>query len=119
MTHKKVTVTITRTKEYEIIFDTDQVNKEFFTAWEEHMDDTIFDEPLEVEDSIQDVIDEKDYPYLNLAKSIAHQHSEYDSERLDFISFSRTELPIMYTPRKSNFEYEFNWDTTDLDGSEK
>lgn len=124
---KKVTVTVKREQTYTIEFDENKIDGEFIKSWSESITD-ITEEPDEI--CMQDLesVDESDYPYLNLAKSIAYNIMVNDCDYIEGLEFQHVIDSDIITiePDRENYavwyeqagypdtEYEFDLDNTEL-----
>lgn len=125
---KKVTLTIKREQTYTIEFDENKLNKEFIEEWSKYITD-ITEEPEELSCYVVDHnITEGDYPYLNLAKSVAYNVMVNDCDHIEGLEFQHVMDNDFMTikPDRENYaawyeqigypdtEYEFDFDSTEL-----
>ncbi|MDR2913456.1 MAG: hypothetical protein LBV74_01240 [Tannerella sp.] len=124
---KKVNLTIRTERTFSIEFDETKINKKFIEAWSKGISD-IREEPAEISCYCIDLdISEDDYPYLNLAKSIAYAIHVNESDNLEGLGFQDitknelfstevdNDIPVHYE-RIGYLEddYEFDLDNTEL-----
>lgn len=117
---KKITVTVKTEKTYEVLIDETIVDKSIIDNYAKYFSDEILDAPEELEFEFDDIeIKEEDYPYLNIAKIVAHQKAEFDNENVEGLPpVHRTNYPksedtpvgisISEEPSDVEFEFDFN-----------
>jgi len=111
---KKINVTITTTKVYVVEFDENALKEEVIDTYAKHIDSDVYCEPKELH--FNESIEESDYPFFNLSKSISFMHSEFDSLKVEGLppihnnlhGLPKNEEVIRLTPGSTYYEYEFD-----------
>lgn len=123
---KKVTLTVKREQTFEIQFDEKKIDGAFLRAWEDGINRELFCEPYEILYARED-FSKSDFPYINLAKSIAYQIAEYDANHLEGLQFQNmtpnefvsrkkdNDIPVQYIQRGyMDVDFELDFDNTEL-----
>lgn len=121
---KKITVTVKTEKTYEVLIDETIVDKPIIDNYAKHFSDKILDAPEELEFEFDDIkVKEEDYPYLNIAKVVAYQKTEYDNENVEglppvhYVNYPKskdTPVGISISEDTSDVEFEFDFNNIRL-----
>lgn len=123
---KKVTITIKTERTFEVQFNEQMLNEEWIQNWNEHIF-CINGEPKWMMWPEQERVNESDYPFLNLAESVAFALHENQDDRVEMLRFQNiTENELFEVKKDPSYpvhykrigrletEYEVDWDNTDL-----
>lgn len=121
---KKIHLTIRTEQEFEIEIDDTKIDSKFIEAWSKH----VFDLHTEPEGRYYSTkVDEKHWPYLNLAENIAYNIFVNDADHVEGLKFQnitpseiliRTpnpDIPVHYKRLGyTETEYEYDLEKTEL-----
>ncbi|MDR1939021.1 MAG: hypothetical protein LBQ73_11080 [Tannerellaceae bacterium] len=119
---KHVAVKVKIEKTYIVSFDEGLMEKEnIIHEYKSDIDDNVCDKPEEF--SRYSTVKEKDFPYFNLAKTIAYQKAQYDNEDVEGLPYIHNTnyaepkgKPVIIKISETDedvIEYEFDWDRMD------
>lgn len=117
---KKVNITIKREQTFEIQIDDSKIDSEVIKSWSEHMWD-LTEQPESLYGYCERQCEDSDFPYVNLAQSIAYAIFVNESDYIECLRFQNITPNELFTPSRdldypihyicvdsADTEYEFN-----------